>query len=249
MHALQFHTPVVPVPEADPAELSVLLAPLQAGARLRLLYEKFGPRVVATTSFGLQSAVMLHLIAEHAPKVPVVFIDTGYLFPETYRYAEELTSRLNLDLRIYQPNITSARIEALWGELWSDGKAGADRYALLTKIEPMNRALRELGGDVWLSGLRRAQSKTRADRPFAEQQKRTLKVYPILDWADAQVEYYLREHALPPHPLAAEGYVTMGDWHSTQPVRAGAGAESTRFDGTKYECGLHHDSGSPDFQI
>jgi len=251
MPALQFHTPVTPVPGVDPAELAATLAPMRAGQRLRHLYETLGPRLVATTSFGIQAAAMLHLIAEHAPKVPVVFIDTGFLFPETYRYAEELTSRLALDLRIYQPNITSARIEALWGELWHDGKAGADKYALLTKIEPLNRALREIGADVWLSGLRRSQSHTRAERPFAEQQKKTLKVYPILDWADAQMAHYFHEHELPAHPLAAEGYVTMGDWHSTRPVVSGAdgGAEATRFGGNKYECGLHLDSGTPDFQI
>ena len=230
MPALQFHTPVTPVSGVDPAELAATLAPLRAGQRLRHLYETLGPRLVATTSFGIQAAAMLHLIAEHAPKVPVVFIDTGFLFPETYRYAEQLTASLALDLRIYQPNIS---------------------YALLTKIEPMNRALRELGRDVWLSGLRRSQSTSRAERPFAEQQKKTLKVYPILDWADAQMAHYYHEHALPAHPLAAEGYVTMGDWHSTRPASADAAleAESTRFGGHKYECGLHLDSGTPDFQI
>ena len=249
MPALQFLTPVAPIPGVDPAELSAALAPLRAGERLRFLYEKLGSRMVATTSFGIQAAAMLHLIAEHAPKVPVVFIDTGYLFPETYRYAEELSARLKLDLRIYQPNMTAARVAALWGELWNDGKAGADKYALLTKIEPMNRALRELGGDVWLSGLRRSQSKTRAQRPLAEQQKKTLKIYPILDWADAQLAHYFHEHKLPPHPLAAEGYVTMGDWHSTLPASAEAEAETTRFSGNKYECGLHLASGTEDFQI
>jgi len=249
MPALQFHTPVTPVSGLNPPELAATLAPLRAGQRLRHLYDTLGPRLVATTSFGIQAAAMLHLIAEHAPKVPVVFIDTGFLFPETYRYAEELTSRFALDLRIYQPNMSAARLQALWGELWNDGKNGADKYALLTKIEPLNRALSELGADVWLSGLRRSQSKTRADRPFAEQQKRTLKVYPILDWADAQMAHYFHEHKLPTHPLAAEGYLTMGDWHSTRPADTATEAEATRFGGNKYECGLHLDSGTPDFQI
>jgi phosphoadenosine phosphosulfate reductase len=249
MAALHFHLPISPIPGVDPADLTAALAPLGAGARLRFLYAQLGPRLVATTSFGLQAAAMLHLIAEHAPQIPVVFIDTGFLFPETYRYAEALTNRLALDLRIYQPNISAARLQALWGDLWTDGKAGADRYALLTKIEPMNRALRELGADVWLSGLRRTQSKTRADRPIAEQQKKTLKIYPILDWTDARLEHYFRAHDLPPHPLAAHGYLTLGDWHSTRPASGADGAEATRFSGTKYECGLHLDSGTPDFQI
>ena len=238
---------VLPHP-TDPAALADTLAPLEAGERLRLLYRQLGSRLVATTSFGLQAAVMLHLIHEHAPKVPVVFIDTGFLFPETYRYAAALTARLELDLRIYQPTVSAARMQALWGDLWQAGKAGADQYALLTKIEPMNRALGELRADVWLSGLRRSQSKTRADRPLAEQQKKTLKIYPILEWSDADMANYFRRHDLPPHPLAAQGYVTMGDWHSTRPAST-ADDESTRFDGTKYECGLHLDSGTPDFQI
>lgn len=229
-------------------ELSATLTPLRAGERIRLLHEQLGNRLVATTSFGIQAAVMLHLIHEHAPQIPVVFIDTGFLFPETYRYAEELIARLNINLRIYQPSVSAARMQALWGNLWDLEKEDADRYAMLTKIEPLNRALRETGADVWLSGLRRSQSKTRADRPLVEQQKKTLKAYPILDWADAQVELYFNQHDLPRHPLAAHGYVTMGDWHSTRPA-TGDAAEATRFDGKKYECGLHLDSKTADFQI
>lgn len=236
-------------PAVDEAEiLAAALAPLRAGERIRLLHERLGSRLVATTSFGVQAAVMLHLIHEHAPGVPVVFIDTGFLFPETYRYAEQLQELLRIDLRVYQPTVSAARMQAVWGNLWEQGKEGSDRYAMLTKIEPMNRALRETGADVWLSGLRRSQSKTRVERPFVERQKKTLKAYPILDWADAQVELYLRQHGLPPHPLAAQGYVTMGDWHSTRPVSAD-GSEATRFNGEKYECGLHLASVSADFQI
>lgn len=232
-----------------PESLSAELAPLKAGDRLRLLRERFGSRLVASTSFGLQSAVMLDLIAEHVPDVPVVFIDTGYLFPETYRYAEELTARFGTDLRIYQPAWSAARLEAIHGRLWEQGKEGLDRYGLITKVEPMDRALREIGGDVWISGLRRSHSSTRVDRPFAERQKRTLKVYPILDWADAQVSFHMNQRGLPPHPLAEQGYVTMGDWHSTTPAVDGQHAEATRFNGEKYECGLHLDSGNADFQI
>ena len=231
-----------------PEELSAALAPLRAGERIRLLHEQLGSRLLATTSFGIQSAVMLHLIHSHAPQIPVVFIDTGFLFPETYRYAELLISRFQPDLRIYQPTVSAARMQALWGNLWELEKEDTDRYAMLTKIEPLNRALRESGDDVWISGLRRSQSPTRADRPLVERQKKTLKAYPILDWADAQVAHYFHQHELPHHPLSAKGYVTMGDWHSTRPAQDDT-AETTRFNGQKYECGLHLDSGSADFQI
>ena len=242
--ALKFHAE----PDVDPAVFSAELAGLRAGERVARLRERFGGNLVASTSFGLQSAVMLHLLAEHAPDVPIIFIDTGFLFPETYQYAERLTNRLDLDIRTYQSTVSAARMQALWGNLWENGPEGAERYATLTKIEPMNRALKDIGADVWISGLRRSQSSTRADRTFAEKQKKTLKVYPILDWADVQVELYMRQHDLPPHPLAEQGYVTMGDWHSTRPADKDS-AEGSRFNGEKYECGLHLESNSPDFQI
>lgn len=234
--------------QASPESLSGELENLRAGQRLELLYERLGTRLVASTSFGLQAAVMLKLLHDHAPNVPVVSIDTGFLFPETYRYAEELMTKFPLDYRIYQPTVSAARMQAVYGNLWEQDKDGSEKYGILTKIEPMNRALKEIGGDVWISGLRRAHSETRQDRPFAEQQKKTLKVYPILDWADAQVDLYFHQNKLPRHPLADQGYTTMGDWHSTQPALDGD-SESSRFNGEKYECGLHLDSGSSDFQI
>jgi phosphoadenosine phosphosulfate reductase len=232
----------------DPAGLSAELEGMRAGERLEFLQQRLGDRLVASTSFGLQSAVMLKLLHDHAPKVPVVFIDTGHLFPETYRYAEELMERFPLDYRIYHPTVSSARMQALWGNLWENGKEGAERYGRLTKVEPMSRALREIGRDIWISGLRRAQSDTRQSRTFAERQQKTLKVYPILDWADAQVDLFYNENNLPHHPLAEQGFVTMGDWHSTRASTDGT-ANGTRFNGEKYECGLHLNSGTSDFQI
>ncbi len=232
----------------SPEALSGEFGNIRAGQRLELLHERLGDRLVASTSFGLQAAVMLKLLHDHAPKIPVIFIDTGYLFPETYRYAEELMKAFPLDYRIYHPTVSAARMEAIHGRLWEQGKEGAEKYGILTKVEPMNRALRETGGDVWISGLRRAHSETRQERPFVEQQKNTLKAYPILDWADAQVDIFYHQNSLARHPLAEKGYVTMGDWHSTRPSTDGT-ANGTRFNGDKYECGLHLDSGTSDFQI
>ncbi len=232
----------------SPETLSEEMNNLRAGQRLELLHERLGSRLIASTSFGLQSAVMLKLLHQHTPKIPVVFIDTGFLFPETYQYAQELMEKFPLDYRIYHPTVSAARMQALWGNLWEKGKEESERYAILTKIEPMNRAIRESGADVWISGLRRAHSDTRRDRSFVEAQKKTLKAYPILDWADAQVDLFYHQNELPRHPLAEKGYVTMGDWHSTRPSEDGT-ADGTRFNGEKYECGLHLDSGTSDFQI
>jgi phosphoadenosine phosphosulfate reductase len=234
--------------ETDLAGLNERLEGLDAGGRLALLADDFRGRVLATTSFGLQASVMLKLLVDHGPGVPIVFIDTGYLFAETYRYAALLEAQLGIEVRVYSPAITAARQEALFGRVWEDGPEGQETYARVHKIEPMNRALQELGADVWISGLRRSQSSTRSKRQVVEQQARTLKAYPIIDWDDEQVESYIREHGLPRHPLAAAGYVTMGDWHSTRPGTR-SGKEATRFNGEKYECGLHLNSGEQDFQI
>lgn len=238
-----------PTPDADAASLNIELSDLSAGERIQLLYERWGDRVVASTSFGLQAAVMLKLIADNAPEVPVVFIDTGYLFVETYQYADRLVEKYGLDIRVYNPRMTPARQEALYGQLWEQGKEGLEKYAILNKVEPMSRALKELNRDIWISGVRRSQSSTRAGRGFAEQQSRTLKVYPILDWADAQVTGYFYDQKLERHPLESQGYQTMGDWHSTRPVGVDGDVEGTRYGGEKYECGLHEASGSQDFQI
>ena len=222
---------------------------MKAHERIQWLHQEYGSRLVLSTSFGIQAAVMLDLISKNAPDTPVIWVDTGYLFTETYQYVELLKERLNLNLKEYQPLLTPARQEAIHGKLWEQGEEGNTKYGVINKVEPMNRALRELDTDVWLSGLRRSQSSTRVDRPFFEQQKKTLKVYPILDWTDAQVQQYFRDNKLPKHPLEAQGYQTMGDWHSTAPVKEGESAEGSRYGGNKYECGLHLDSGATDFQI
>ena len=245
------HSPAGKSINADPTpeELSALLGPLKAHERILQLREIYGSRLVASSSFGLQASAMLHLIRKHAPDIPIIFVDTGYCFPETYQFSQSFIEDWELDIRVFNPAISAARQEALYGKLWEQSAEGNKKYALLNKVEPMNRALSEIGGDVWVSGLRRSQSSTRIDRAFAEKQKATMKVYPILDWADAQLEAYYHEHDLPRHPLEKQGFLTMGDWHSTRKANVGETAEDTRFGGTKYECGLHQDSGQIDYQI
>lgn len=211
--------------------------------------ETFGDGLVLTTSFGIQAAVMLHLVTRIAPKLPVVFIDTGYLFPETYRFADELTRRLNLNLKVYNPLMTAARQEALFGRQWEQGVEGLKRYNLINKVEPMDRAVRELGATAWLAGLRRSQASTRERLAVVQQQNKITKIHPIVDWDNRRVHRYLTEHGLPYHPLWEQGYVSVGDWHSSAPLSPGMTEEETRFNGLKRECGLHEVSGNADFQI
>jgi phosphoadenosine phosphosulfate reductase len=220
-----------------------------AEARVSWALEAYGEGLVLSTSFGIQAAVMLHLVTRQAPDIPVVFIDTGYHFPETYRFAAELEERLSLNLKVYSPLMTAARQEALLGRRWEEGEAGLAAYNLDNKVEPMNRALRELGATAWLSGLRRQQARSRSGLTVLHQQKRTAKIHPIIDWTEKDVYTYLKAHDLPFHPLWEKGYVSIGDWHSTAPLAAGMSEEETRFQGLKRECGLHETSNQADWQI
>ena len=217
--------------------------------RVRWALDSFGDGLVMTTSFGIQSAVMLHLVTRIAPKIPVIFIDTGYLFPETYHFARELTERLQLNLKKYVPAVTAAEQEALYGKLWEQGLEGLKRYNFINKVEPMERAVRELGATAWLAGLRRTQASTRETLRVVQIQNKITKIHPIIDWDDRRVYRYLTEHQLPYHPLWEQGYVSIGDWHSTSKLLDGMSEEDTRFSGLKRECGLHEPSGKADFQI
>lgn len=217
--------------------------------RVRWAHEQYGNKLVLSTSFGIQSAVMLHLVTTVIPDIPVIFVDTGYLFPETYKFAAELTERLKLNLKTYLPRQSAAQQEAIHGKLWEQGLEGLGQYNRINKVEPMNRAVQELGATAWLSGLRRHQSSSRQERTVAEQQNKIMKVYPIIDWNDRDIYNYLTENNLPYHPLWDQGYVSIGDWHSTSKLGEGMSAEETRFGGLKRECGLHESNAGSDYQI
>ena len=225
------------------------LSRLSAEDRVRWAVAEFGGKLILTTSFGIQSAVMLHLASRVAPEIPVVFIDTGYLFPETYRFADELTKKLKLNLKTYTPRRSAAQQEALEGKRWEQGLDGLKAYNFENKVEPMDRAVRELGATAWLAGLRRSQASTREGLGFVQVQNKITKVHPILDWDNRTVHRYLTEHGLPYHPLWDNGYVSVGDWHSSAPLQPGMTEEQTRFGGLKRECGLHEVSGRGDFSI
>lgn len=201
----------------------------------------FGQGLVMTTSFGIQAAVMLHLVTEIIPDIPVIWIDTGYLPPETYRFADELTQRLNLNLKVYQSLLTPARMEALYGKLWAQRDIEAlNRYDQIRKVEPMQRALQELNATAWLAGLRSDQTDHRKRLPRITKQGDCYKIHPILSWTARDVYQYLTAHDLPYHPYFDEGYVSVGDWHSSRPLMAEDEDErDTRFHGMKQECGLH----------
>lgn len=221
------------------AELEAWLATRSAEDRIAWALENLSGNHALSSSFGAQAAVSLHMATRLAPRLPVVLVDTGYLFPETYRFVDELTERLSLNLHVARPRIGAAWMEARLGRLWEQGVDGIERYNRLRKVEPMQRALDELGVRCWIAGLRRTQSSTRARLPILELREGRWKLHPIADWTDRQVHLYLEKHGLPYHPLWHEGYVSIGDVHTTRRLEPGMLDEETRFFGLKRECGLH----------
>ncbi|MBP9592625.1 MAG: phosphoadenylyl-sulfate reductase [Steroidobacteraceae bacterium] len=220
-------------------EANAALERMSAEDRVAWALEHLPGNHALSSSFGAQAAVSLHLVASAAPEIPVILVDTGYLFPETYRFVDELVEQLGLNLKVYQPSMSPAWLEARYGKLWEQGIEGIERYNDLRKSEPMGRALNDLGVGSWFAGLRRQQSKTRsAIRPL-EFHRGRWKVHPICDWTDREVFQYLGRHGLPYHPLWHQGFVSIGDWHTTRSLAEAGDVEATRFFGLKRECGLH----------
>lgn len=223
------------------AELNAWLAGLTAPQRIEWALESLSGEHALSSSFGAQSAVALHMATRARSDLPVILVDTGYLFPETYRFVDQLTDRLGLNLKVYRPQVGIAWMEARHGRLWENGAEGIDRYNRLRKVEPMNRALSELGVRTWIAGLRRSQTRQRAGIDFLQIRDGRWKLHPLADWSDRDVGQYLARHDLPYHPLWDQGYVSIGDVHTTRPWQPGMREEDTRFFGLRRECGLHFD--------
>ena len=194
---------------------------------------------IVSSSFGAQSAVMLHLMNAQKPGIPVVVIDTGYLFAETYRFIDELTAKLDLNLNVYRPRQSAAWQEARYGRRWEKGVTGLKAYNHDNKVEPMERALEDLGVGTWFAGVRRSQSAGRARTPFIDSSGERWKIHPIADWSDRDIYQYLKKHKLPYHPLWEKGYVSIGDVHTTLTLADAGSKDATRFFGLQRECGLH----------
>lgn len=225
--------------DLDLAAMNRRLEDATAEDRVAWALETFTDKIVLSSSFGAQSAVSLHLATRQWPDIPVVLIDTGYLFPETYRFVDELTERLNLNLKVFSSPLSPAWQEARYGKMWEQGSPGIEKYNQLNKVEPMNRALNELRAEAWIAGLRRDQSQSRSGIAVLGRSGGRIKVHPILDWTDRRIFEYMKKNDLPYHPLWDEGYVSIGDVHTTTRLTDSITAEETRFFGLKRECGLH----------
>ncbi len=196
----------------------------------------FPGRIALVSSFGSESAVLLHILSEIDPEVPVLFIDTGRLFNETLEYRDTLVERLRLrDVRSIKP--AEERVAALdpVKALWM---TNPNLCCRIRKVEPLARAI--VGFDAWFTGRKRFQTSARSALSVFEAEGERIKVNPLADWTADQLLQYAAEHDLPPHPLVAQGYPSIGCVPCTDRVLPGEDQRSGRWRGTdKDECGIH----------
>ncbi len=238
--------------KARAAALDREFADLTADERIRRAGEEFGAGLVATTSFGRDAGLLLHHL--HRLKVParVYFIDTGFHFPETLAYRDTLTSAYGLDLKEVGTQDPDRRRYARPAPPDASGRDGAPALVIsdtqaccgINKVAVQAAFLGRSDVTAFLAGLRRDQSDTRKATPFVHVQKGKVKICPFADWPQADVDLYLKLWEVPEHPLAAEGYTSIGCSPLTctqKPARDGD-ARSGRWAGdSKTECGLHLD--------
>lgn len=205
---------------------------------------QWGDEVVTSSSFGAESALMIHLAIRHNPRVRIIVVDTGYLFPETWQHMEALRKRFDLNVWVYRTRNDPIAYLREAGEADPTQRTDVDRCCGVNKNEPFERAMQELAPKAWLRGIRRGQADTRKAVRFVEWSKRygCYAVSPLLNWSGKEIYQYMKEHDLPYHPLYEKGYFSIGcnPLSCTRPVTAGEDPRAGRWAGKgKVECGLH----------
>ena len=220
------------------AELNIKFAGMDTQTLLRAAIQDLFPGQIAlVSSFGADSAVLLHMVAQISNATPVLFVDTGHLFAETLAYRDELVSRLGLtNILTAGPNPALLASEDLENFLWS---SNPDRCCEIRKVLPLAQALQPF--EAWISGRKRFQADTRKNLALVEADGVRIKVNPLADWTAARILSYFKAHDLPLHPLAAKGYPSIGCIPCTSPVKPGEDPRAGRWRGRgKVECGLHN---------
>jgi phosphoadenosine phosphosulfate reductase len=223
--------------QADADALEARFERVDAGTMLaRLLAEGALGRVAVVSSFGTESAVLLHLVAEADRTMPVIFVDTLRMFPETLDYRETLIATLGFtDSRVVTPLPEVIAARDANNLRWSYDPDGCCE---IRKVEPLRRA--KDGLDSWISGRKAFQSVTRQNLPRFEIEDGRLKINPLGDWDKAALEAYFAAHDLPRHPLEAQGYLSIGCEPCTSKVMPGEDPRAGRWRGwDKVECGIH----------
>lgn len=223
--------------QADADALNTRFEGVDALAMLTALFaEDMLGRTAVVSSFGTESAVLLHLVAAADPTIPVVFVDTLKMFPETLAYRDTLIDTLGIaNSRTVEPDPDAIAAQDAKGMRWSYDPDGCCE---IRKVEPLARAKRGL--DSWISGRKAFQSQTRQNIARFEVEDGRLKINPLGDWVKADLEAYFARHDLPRHPLEAQGYPSIGCQPCTSKVLPGEDPRAGRWRGwDKVECGIH----------
>ena len=203
---------------------------------VRAAVEIYGDELALVSSFGAESAVLLHLASRVKAEIPVLFLDTGMLFGQTLDYRRQLAGRLGLtDVRDLRPRFEDLAVGDANADLW---KTDTDACCHIRKVIPLDAALG--GFSAWLTGRKRFHGGDRVRLPVVEAADGKLKFNPLANWSKADLDAYVAEHDLPEHPLVAFGYASIGCWPCTSPVEEGGDVRSGRWAGSqKSECGIH----------
>lgn len=203
---------------------------------LEAAVESFGDKLALVSSFGAESAVLLDIAAKVKPDIAVLFLDTGMLFGQTLDYRRSLADRLGLtnvrDLRPAYQDLATVDPQA---NLW---QTDTDACCEIRKVVPLDRALGDF--DAWITGRKRFHGGDRLSLKVVEPSEGKLKFNPLANWGKEDLDAYVAEHALPAHPLVAQGFPSIGCWPCTQPAQAGEDVRAGRWKGLdKTECGIH----------
>ena len=222
-------TTAAPIPDlGELADVSASLEAAPASATIEWAWDRYDDELVLAASF--QDCVLIDLAVQVAPEIEVVFLDTQYHFAETLWYVERVRERYDLNLTVMQPLVSR-------DDLW---QTDPDECCAMRKVEPLARALE--GRQAWMTGLRRVETPARAKSPIVHLDvgRGIVKVNPLAPWTDADIASYKRDHDLLEHPLASQGYPSIGCWPCTRPVHNGDDPRAGRWSGRgKDECGLH----------
>ena len=203
---------------------------------IRRAFELYGAKLALVSSFGAESAVLLHLAAQVSKDIPVLFLDTGMLFGQTLDYRKTLSAQLGLsDVRDLRPRYADLATTDPDAVLW---KTDTDACCNVRKVVPLDLALEDFDG--WMTGRKRFHGGDRLRLPVVEETDRHLKFNPLANWSKEDLDAYVAAHDLPSHPLVEAGFPSIGCWPCTKAVESGADVRAGRWQGQdKTECGIH----------
>lgn len=231
------------VEKLDLDAINPMLQGLPPGRIVEWAAAQFGRDLIMSSSFGAESAVLIHMAIAVIPDIRIVMVDTGYLFPETHRFMEELRLRFNLNVWVYRTRNDPIAYLHQAGEQNPAWRKDIDACCAANKNEPFERAMKDLKPRAWLRGIRGNQTELRARTRIVEWSPRynCYAISPLLNWTSQQVHAYMKQHDLPFHPLYHKGYASIGcnPLSCTRPIQAGEDARAGRWQGQKTECGIN----------